>query len=80
MFHVVDLAYSWFTRTIRRISTEQIKEMTFMYRQVVTYRGPGGDCLGGLPHVYGYRKLNTPKAEVGFGLMMSVLILILFIL
>ena len=38
-------------------------------------RGPGGDCLGGLPQFYGYRKLNTPKAEVGFGLMMSVLLL-----
>ena len=23
--------------------------------------------------IYGYHKLNTPKAEVGFGLMMSVL-------
>ena len=36
-------------------------------------QGPGRDWLGGLPHKKAYRNLNTPKGEVGIGLMMSAL-------
>ena len=28
--------------------------------------------MGGLPHINGYRKLNTPKAEVGFGFLQVI--------
>ena len=52
-----------------------------MHRQVATalhgaFLVPGGGCLGA-QHIKSYRKLNTPKAVLGFGLMMPVLLITL---
>ena len=41
--------------------------------QVVTNPGPWTWLLGGPISKNAYRKLNTPKGEIGFGLMMSAL-------
>ena len=44
------------------------QSIIFPCRQVVTNPGPWAWLLGGPTSINAYRKLNTPKGEVGFGL------------